>query len=231
MPVTARILGVPVQTLGNWVRLSEKGQLKGSKARATSRCRLSKWSWPACARKMRGCGWSATSWEKRRRTSPSIRCEVRLGIARHKVRWPITLACEVLGVSASGYFEHWRRKDADKPSRPGANKRVNDKALRVHIKAIHAEVRQEYGWPKMWKELVARGIRVGKERVRKLMQCHGIKARDKRKFVVTPDSNSLIRSQMKVAVSYAAIRSDSACWKFLLTLPPEHHLHPQNRNR
>ena len=30
MPVTARILGVPVQTLGNWVRLSEKGQLKGA---------------------------------------------------------------------------------------------------------------------------------------------------------------------------------------------------------
>ncbi len=33
-----------------------------------------------------------------------------------------------------------------------------------------AEVKQEYGWPKMWKELVARGIRVGKERVRNLMQ-------------------------------------------------------------
>ncbi len=40
----------------------------------------------------------------------------------------------------------------------------------------------------MWKELVARGIRVGKERVRKLMQRHGIKARGKRKFVVTTDS-------------------------------------------
>ena len=30
VPVTARILGVPMQTLGNWVRLSEKGQLKGA---------------------------------------------------------------------------------------------------------------------------------------------------------------------------------------------------------
>lgn len=35
----------------------------------------------------------------------------------------------------------------------------------------------------------ARGIQVGKERVRKLMQRHGIKARGKRKFVVTTDSN------------------------------------------
>jgi transposase-like protein len=29
-PVTANILGVPVQTLGNWVCLNEKGQLKGA---------------------------------------------------------------------------------------------------------------------------------------------------------------------------------------------------------
>lgn len=91
-------------------------------------------------------------------------------IARHKALWPFTLACEVLGVSASGYFEHWRRKDCTKPSRPGANKRLSDEALLVHIKAVQAEVKEEYGWPKMWKELLARSIRVGKERVRKLMQ-------------------------------------------------------------
>jgi len=30
VPVTAKILGVPAQTLGNWVRLGEKGQLKGA---------------------------------------------------------------------------------------------------------------------------------------------------------------------------------------------------------
>ena len=109
-------------------------------------------------------------------------------IAKHKACWPVTLTCEVLGVSASGYFEHWRRKDAGKPSRPGANKRISNEALLVHIRAIHAEVKGEYGWPKMWKELLARGIRVGKLRVQKLMQRHGIKARGKRKFVVTTDS-------------------------------------------
>ena len=30
VPVTAKILGIPVQTLGNWVRLSEKGLLNGA---------------------------------------------------------------------------------------------------------------------------------------------------------------------------------------------------------
>lgn len=109
-------------------------------------------------------------------------------IAQHKAHWPITLACEVLGVSPSGYFEHWRRKDTNKPSKPEVSKRISDEALLVHIKAIHAEVKQEYGWPKMWKELLARGIRVGKERVRKLMRSHGIKARGKRQEEICRDN-------------------------------------------
>ncbi len=37
----------------------------------------------------------------------------------HKKLWPVTLSCEELEVSASGYFEHWRRKDSAKPSKPG----------------------------------------------------------------------------------------------------------------
>jgi putative transposase len=57
------------------------------------------------------------------------------------------------------------------------------------MRAIHAEVKSEYGWPRMQKELAARGIPVGKERVRKLMKHNGIKARGKRKFIVTTDSN------------------------------------------
>ena len=40
----------------------------------------------------------------------------------------------------------------------------------------------------MHRELLARGSRVGKERVRRLMQRHSIRAKGKRKFVVTTDS-------------------------------------------
>ena len=65
--------------------------------------------------------------------------------------------------------------------------RLSDEALLTHMRAIHAEVRQEYGWPRMHKELLARGVRVGKERVRRLMQQHGLKAKTKHKFVVTTD--------------------------------------------
>jgi len=103
-------------------------------------------------------------------------------IERHRNHWPVSLACEVLAVSPSGYHEH--RVRAAQPRR-----NVSDDALLVHIRAVHAQSRGEYGWPRVWKELLANGIRVGKERVRKLMQLHGIKARGKRKFKATTDSN------------------------------------------
>src|SRR5574344_2681774 len=99
--------------------------------------------------------------------------------------YPVSLACEVLEVSASGYF-NWLRQRQSCCSGPSG--RHSDEALLAHIRAIHAQVQGEYGWPRMHKELLSRGIRVGKDRIRRLMQQHGIKARTKRKFVVTTDS-------------------------------------------
>jgi len=107
-------------------------------------------------------------------------------IGRHKKQWPITVQCEVLSVSASGYFEHQRRKDTAPPANAG--KRTSDEALLVHIKASHAGSKGEYGWPRIWKELRTNGIKVGKERIQRLMKRHGIKARGKRKFVATTDN-------------------------------------------
>ena len=67
--------------------------------------------------------------------------------------------------------------------------RVSDMALLTHIKAIHAETRGAYGWPRIWRELRQRNVRVGKERVRKMMRDNAIRARSKRKYKATTDSN------------------------------------------
>jgi putative transposase len=99
--------------------------------------------------------------------------------------YPVSLSCEVLGVSVSAYFEWVRRRASGKPGPAG---RHSDEALLAHMRAIHAQVKQEYGWPRMHRELLARGIRVGKDRVQRLMKQHGIRAKTKRKFVVTTDS-------------------------------------------
>ena len=101
--------------------------------------------------------------------------------------WPVSIMCRVLGVSASGYYRWISAQSA--PDDAGTDKRhLSEQALLVHIRAIHAQLKGEYGWPRMHKEMLARGVRVGKERVRRLMQQHGIRARTKRKFVVTTDS-------------------------------------------
>jgi len=101
-------------------------------------------------------------------------------IQRHKRVWPIRVQCRVLGVSVSGYHQHLAR------CRKIAQRRhLSDEALLAHISAVYAENRGAYGWPRIWRQLRARGIHVGKQRVQRLMQKHGIQARGKRKFRVT----------------------------------------------
>ncbi len=122
-------------------------------------------------------------------------------IEQHRRVWPITVQCRVLGVSVAGYHEHVVRRASTAPRR-----HLGAAALLVHIKAIHAETDGAYGWPRIWKELLARGMRVGKQRVQKLMQLHGIRAKGKRRFKVTTDSNhdlpispNLLNRQFSVA--------------------------------
>jgi transposase InsO family protein len=105
-------------------------------------------------------------------------------IQRHKRIWPIRVQCRVLGVSVSGYHQHLARL------RQIAQRRhLSDEALLVHISAVYAESRGAYGWPRIWRQLRRQGIRVGKLRVQRLMQQHGIQARGKRRFHVnTTDS-------------------------------------------
>ena len=94
------------------------------------------------------------------------------------------MQCRVLQASVAGYHAHLVRRASAVQRRC-----LSDEALLVHIKALHAETRGAYGWPRIWRSLVARGLPVGKDRVQKLMQLHGIRAKGKRRFKVTTDSN------------------------------------------
>jgi transposase InsO family protein len=64
-----------------------------------------------------------------------------------------------------------------------------DAELVVEIKAAHEAGRANYGSPRVHEELRARGRRVGKKRVERLMREQGIVARKKRRFRKTTDSN------------------------------------------
>lgn len=128
-------------------------------------------------------------------------------IMRNKSCWPISLQCEILGVSQSGYHEHFARQ-----ATPQQRKHLSNDALLVHIKAIHAKTKQEYGWPRIWKALRLRGIPVGKERVRKLMQLHSIKARAKRKYKATTDSNHSLPIAPNLLNRQFAVNQPNRVW-------------------
>ena len=102
-------------------------------------------------------------------------------IQAEKARWPIEVQCEVFEVSRSGYYA-WTR-------RPASPRAVEDAALIVEIKAAHRTGRGAYGSPRVHRELRARGRRIGKKRVERLMREERIVARPKRRFRRTTDSN------------------------------------------
>ena len=94
--------------------------------------------------------------------------------------YPLEALCATLAVSPSGY-SHWKGSG-------GPRKRLSDAALLVLIRSIHAETKSAYGAPRIWRELRDRGHPASKERVRKLMQVHGIRGRHKRRYKATTDS-------------------------------------------
>jgi putative transposase len=48
-----------------------------------------------------------------------------------------------------------------KPKQAKPSSRTNEPTLFTQIRAIHAQVKGEYGWPIVYKELLARGFKVG----------------------------------------------------------------------
>jgi len=102
-------------------------------------------------------------------------------IASKKAQYPVRMLCELLEVSRSGYYA-W-------VDRPTPRKKILDAQLVLEIKAALVRGRGAYGSPRVHLELRARGIRVGKKRVERLMRENGLEARQKRRFVNTTDSH------------------------------------------
>ena len=108
-------------------------------------------------------------------------------IDRMRPDYPLPVLCRMLEVSRCGYQQHLARQRRRQQC-PAQGQRISEEALLVHIRSIHAASRQCYGWPRIWAQLRAQGVRVGKERVRRLMQRHGIRACTKRRYMASTDS-------------------------------------------
>ena len=102
-------------------------------------------------------------------------------IDAEKARFPVSVLCDVLEVSRSGFYA-WKQ-------RPPSAHAIADAQLAVHVVAAHHVGQKTYGSPRVLRELHAQGIRVARKRVARLMREQHIRVRQKRRYRVTTDSN------------------------------------------
>ena len=101
-------------------------------------------------------------------------------IDQAKEQFPVQRLCSVLGVSQSGYFA-WK-------DRPACRRQRDDLVLLAHARSAFALSNGTYGSPRMTRELQDNGFAVGRRRTARLMRENDIKARQKRRFKRTTDS-------------------------------------------
>lgn len=89
--------------------------------------------------------------------------------------------CRVLEVSVSGYHS-WRR-------RPISKRKQQDALLQQRIQDAYQRSKGRYGAPRIHAELQAEGVRVSRKRVARLMHAGGLRAKGKRRWVRTTNSN------------------------------------------
>ena len=95
--------------------------------------------------------------------------------------FPVVELCRALGVSESGYYA-WRQ-------RPASQRAQQDTELRVLIRAFFEKSRRSYGSPRLCAELAAAGHHVGRNRVIRIMQLEGLRARPRKRFKATTNSD------------------------------------------
>jgi transposase InsO family protein len=102
-------------------------------------------------------------------------------INKHRDLWPIRLQCNVLGVSASGFYA-WCKRSPSKRA-------VANQNLLQDIRRIHWDNCKLYGSPRVHAELRKEGQKIGRNRVEKLMRQNNLAAMSKRRVrVITTDS-------------------------------------------
>jgi len=101
-------------------------------------------------------------------------------IQAQKAHFPIEFMCQQLGLSRSGFYA-WTR-------RPKSVRQQQDEQLAQEVEQVHRDSRGRYGSPRVHAEMKARGRKVGRKRVARLMRQQKLAASRRRRFVRTTDS-------------------------------------------
>jgi transposase InsO family protein len=102
-------------------------------------------------------------------------------IATEKAHYALSLLCRCLRVTRSGFYA-WQ-------TRPESARAKRDRHLKVCVRTSFEGSKQRYGSPRIHRDLLEQGERVSRKRVIRLMQEDGLKARVRKRFKCTTDSN------------------------------------------
>lgn len=130
-------------------------------------------------------------------------------IAAEKARFPVQVLCDVLGVTRAGFYAA--------RGRPPAARTRTDQRLAIAIAAIHADSRRCYGSPRVHAELRARGERVGRKRVARLMRAQGLRVRWRRRFRVTTNAEHALPVAPNVVARRFTAPAPNTTWVTDLT--------------
>lgn len=101
---------------------------------------------------------------------------------QYQKQYSVTKMARDLGVSRSGYYS-WLVRE------PGKREKEDMELLRLIIQ-IFEDNKERYGSPRIWQELVNEfNYRISRKRVERLMRKNGKRAKCKKKYVKTTDSN------------------------------------------
>jgi putative transposase len=120
--------------------------------------------------------------------------------------------CQLLGVSASGYYA-WRRRSRSQRAEA-------DEALLVRIRAIHQRSRGTYGAPRIQFELATQGIRVSRKRVARLMREAGLQGVSRRRCVFTTVRDGQSRPAPDLVERNFAVEGRDRLWVADITYIP-----------
>ena len=102
-------------------------------------------------------------------------------IKSFKDEFPVVKMCRVLKVSRGGYYA-WL-------NRPISKRELENQQLLERIKAIYSRNRGTYGSPRITDDLHDENIKVSRQRVARIMRKNDIRAKSKKKFKITTNSN------------------------------------------
>ena len=125
-------------------------------------------------------------------------------IKEKRKQYPLSLLCEVLQVSSSGYHKWLKRKLSIRA--------IENQRILGMINYHYSRSKRTYGLPRIYAAIRTQGLKVNKKRIARLMRENNVKAKTKRRFKVTTLQNSKALASDNILKQNFSASSENKIW-------------------